>query len=115
MPSAPRKRCTGSPSCSALLPPGVRYCPAHAQQYEERRGTRQARGYDAAHDALRRDWQRKIDAGETVWCARCHRRRIRPGDAWDLGHTDDRRSYTGPECERCNRSAGGRRGARRGR
>jgi hypothetical protein len=72
-----------------------------------------ARGYDARHQAERARWQPAVDAGE----AECHAtvclwpsRRIPPGVDWDLGHTDDRTGWTGPEHARCNRAAGARRG-----
>lgn len=84
-------------------------CPEHAAQYERRRGSRQARGYDAEHDRLRAEWKPHVEAGE-VDCWRCGER-IRPGEAWDLGHDDhDRTIYRGPEhAGRCNRAAAGRR------
>lgn len=63
------------------------------------------RGYGPLHRALRRRWEPQVRVG-AVDCARCGRR-IAPGDAWDLGHSDDRRSYTGPEHASCNRSARG--------
>ena len=113
MPSAPRRTCTGSPTCPVLLPAGVRYCPDHARQYEVRRGTRQARGYDAAHDQLRASIVRRMRAGETIRCIDCTV--VLTPATLDLGHTDDRRAYRGPQCATCNRRDGGRAGARRSR
>lgn len=75
------------------------------------RGSSTQRGYGAAHRAMRRQWQDTLDAGHTVTCARCGKR-IYAGEAWDLGHTDDRKAWTGPEHPRCNRRAGGQNGAR---
>jgi hypothetical protein len=72
-------------------------------------GTRQARGYGRAHDAERKRWAPKVDAG-LVDCARCHQP-IEPGRPWDLGHTDDRTTWTGPEHTTCNRRAGAINGA----
>lgn len=69
-----------------------------------------ARGYDAKHQAERKRWEPKVDAG-LVDCARCSGR-IEPGRPWDLGHTDDRTAWTGPEHATCNRRAGGANGAR---
>ena len=93
------------PGCPNLVRTGSR-CTTHARQQELRRGTRQQRGYDAAHDRLRADWVPRVATGR-VTCARCGNR-IHPGTPWDLGHTDDRTAYTGPEHAACNRSAGGK-------
>ena len=68
-----------------------------------------ARGYDRKHEAERARWVPKVDAG-LVDCARCNQP-IQPGRPWDLGHTDDRKGWTGPEHRHCNRSAGGTNGA----
>lgn len=74
-----------------------------------------ARGYDARHRRERTRWERIIKAQGVV---PCHRQGpncvgpIRDGDKWDLGHTDDRTAWTGPECIPCNRGAGGRNGAK---
>lgn len=77
-----------------------------------RPGGTTARGYGAEHQALRTRWQPIVDAGQ----ANCHAtqclmpiRWIMPGTPWDLGHTEDRTAYTGPEHQRCNRADGGRR------
>jgi hypothetical protein len=51
---------------------------------------------------------KSVEAGE-AYCARC-RRLIAPGTPWDLGHSDDRLTWTGPEHSSCNRSAAARRG-----
>ena len=72
--------------------------------------SRQARGYGERHQALRRLWDRRIQAGD-VACVRCGRA-IVPGAPWDLGHDDLNRSiHTGPEHRRCNRAAGGQKRA----
>lgn len=73
------------------------------------------RGYDAHHKAKRLEWEPIVAEGG-VMCARqgpkCTGQPIEPGQAWDLGHTDDRTAWTGPECIPCNRGAGGANGAR---
>lgn len=67
-----------------------------------------ARGYGAAHQALRKRWAQIVANGEAN-CARCGRW-IAPGAHWDLGHHDrDRSVYVGPEHRRCNRATAGRR------
>lgn len=68
-----------------------------------------ARGYGTPHQRERERWKPLVDSGNAS-CARCGKA-IAPGQPWDLGHTDDRTAYTGPECVPCNRSAGGRNGA----
>lgn len=92
------------PGCGTLTTGGP--CNAHAKADDHARGTRQARGYDQAHDAERRRWQAEL-AIRPVACARCDQP-IHPGEPFDLGHTDDRTAWTGPEHQRCNRAAGGR-------
>ena len=78
------------------------------------------RGYDSRHQAERAKYQRQIDRGATFQCA-CERDDCTRHDGqcttiidrstrWDLGHTDDRAGWTGPECVPCNRGAGGRNG-----
>jgi predicted nucleic acid-binding Zn ribbon protein len=76
-------------------------------------GKTAARGYGAKHQALRKEWAAKVDAG-LVDCPRCGRP-ILPGTPWDLGHDDDDRTiYRGPEHQRCNRATN-RRGRPRNR
>lgn len=87
------------------------YCAAHEAERQtlmaQRRGTTTARGYGTRHRNLRTQWAPRVATG-TVPCWRCGDL-IAPGTAWDLGHTDDRSGYGGPEHARaCNRSAGGR-------
>lgn len=67
------------------------------------------RGYGTEHQAERERWRPIVETGQAS-CARCGER-IAPDAPWDLGHTDDRTGYHGPECRSCNRSAGGRNGA----
>jgi hypothetical protein len=67
-------------------------------------GSRQDRGYGRAHELQRKAWAPRVKRGE-VKCARCDQL-IRPNDEWDLGHTDDRTAWSGPEHRGCNRRAG---------
>lgn len=92
-----------APGCPNLTRGGR--CTACARQLDRDRGTRQQRGYDATHDAERAKWELILQR-RPVPCARC-RRLIHPGQPWDLGHTDDRTRWTGPEHPPCNRAAGG--------
>lgn len=73
-------------------------------------GSTSARGYGYDHQRVRARLAPLVAAGG-VACARCGGL-IVPGAPWDLGHTLDRQSYTGPEHRRCNRRDGGVRGNR---
>lgn len=70
-------------------------------------GTTRQRGYGHRHRSLREQWKPKVEAGK-VKCWRCDKP-IRPGDKWDLGHSDDRSHYEGPEHIQCNRATAARR------
>ena len=59
------------------------------------------RGYGNQHQKLRRQIAPKVEAGGII-CPKCNQP-IDPGTPWDLGHTDDRNGYTGPEHTSCNR------------
>lgn len=105
----PKRRCPGSSVCPNLLESGQRYCAQCARVREVRRGDRVSRGYGAHHVALRKHYEARFETGESFTCVKCGKQ-ITPGMPWDLGHTPDRKSYTGPEHEACNRSDGGKRG-----
>lgn len=75
-------------------------CEAHRRA---RAVSRQARGYDAAHEAERRRYEVLLAGGAVLTCATCPTE-IRDGDKWDLGHTPDRTGYLGPQCVPCNRA-----------
>lgn len=92
-------------NCPQLVPQGQRFCHAHAHAYNQQRGSSTARGYDAAHRHLRRAWEARLATGETHACAKCGQP-VTATDQWDLGHTDNRQSWTGPEHRSCNRKDG---------
>lgn len=84
-----------------------------------------ARGYDRAHQELRKHWEPIVEAGGVV-CWRCRRpivaaKRPQPDGRggvrmvsnWHLGHSDDRRGYMGPEHDTCSVKAGARAGAKK--
>ena len=74
------------------------------------RPTTTQRGYGAAHQRKRAEYQAKVDAGGAK-CWRCHKP-VNPGDEWHLGHDDyDRSKYKGIECPQCNLGVGGKAGA----
>ena len=91
--------------CGVLIRDAPRCLPC-AAKVSKLRGTRAQRGYGADHDRLRAQWALQVATGH-VLCARCHQP-IPPGTPWDLGHTDDRTSWSGPEHAACNRAAGGK-------
>lgn len=85
-------------------------CTEHTRQRDRARGTRQERGYDADYDAVGRDYQRRMDAGELFKCWRCDSPLgPRRGVDWTLGHDDhDRTVLRGPECPPCQYAVAGR-------
>lgn len=76
------------------------------------RGTTPQRGYGHTHQQERERWRPVVDAGQAICARPTCQRPITPGTPWDLGHTDDRTAWTGPEHQHCNRSAGATRGNR---
>jgi hypothetical protein len=98
-----------TPRCPVLT--HGRHCTEHERQVDKARGTRQQRGYTKAHERERRRWERPVQLGH-VDCAAptcvMPTRRILLGQPWDLGHTEDRTTWRGPEHMQCNR--GWRRG-----
>lgn len=71
--------------CPAIIPTTAYRgrCPACNRQRDQARGSRQERGYDAEHDRLRRQYQRRLDVGEVIPCARCGQPVTPP---WHLDH-----------------------------
>jgi hypothetical protein len=94
--------------CPTLIPQGESRCATHRSERERARGTRQQRGYDRDHDALRKQWEPRVSTGR-VHCWRCGEL-IKATADWHLGHDDDdRRIHRGPEHVLCNLSEAGRR------
>lgn len=101
------KRVCAEPNCPILT--DTTRCPTHTRARDKARGSRQERGYDAAHYREAAAWRTKVAAGMTVTCWRCGDPITDPNDC-HLGHDDHDRSITrGPEHGRkCNLSAAGR-------
>ena len=109
-----KRVCTG---CKVIYDPrttGSRAgrCPACSRIHDRARGSREERGYGAAHQATRAACQARMDAGEVLACWRCGEP-VTAADEWHLGHDDHDRTITrGPEHASCNLSAAGRARAR---
>lgn len=82
--------------------PGCGTLTDHGMCTEHRKIASRGRGYTGPHRKLRAEWAPVVATG-TVPCTRCGAR-IEPGQPWDLGHTDDRTTWTGPEHASCNRA-----------
>ena len=96
------------PGCPAIGAWTRGRCPDHERARDKARGTRQQRGYDAAHDREAAAWRAKVARGELVTCWRCGEPITDAADC-HLGHDDHDRSITrGPEHALCNLSAAGR-------
>lgn len=98
------KRVCSQPGCPTLID-GPGYCPTHARERDQARGTRQQRGYGTKHIKERARWARII-AHTDIPCSRCHEP-ITSTDEWQLDHNDDRTGYLGPSHKGCNLSAAG--------
>jgi hypothetical protein len=113
----PLRPCLGDDRgrCGTLTDRADSRCPTHASQRnrvrDQARGSRQQRGYDAVHDRLRARLAPDVEA-ELIDCQAVvcllPTRRILPAQPWQLGHTADRTTWTGPEHRACNEAAGGR-------
>lgn len=112
----PLRPCLGNPGqpCSRLTTRPDSRCEqcasAAGRTRDRRRGSRQARGYGADHDAERERWRPQVERGGVhcmaVVCV-MPSRLIMIGQAWHMDHTDDRTAYRGPAHALCNTVAGG--------
>lgn len=97
-----RMKVCSEPGCPVLSE--NQRCDQHTRERQRARGTSHDRGYGIAHQ---RERQRISSAGiENFRCARCGVP-FEQGEPFQLGHTDDRKAWSGPEHLRCNLSAAG--------
>jgi 5-methylcytosine-specific restriction protein A len=72
MPTAPKRTCSGSPTCRTLVTKGS--CTACARKRDQLRGSRHKRGYDAAWVAVTKEFWADP---KNKYCACCTRRGLR--------------------------------------
>lgn len=70
--------------------------------YSDNRAQRRAEYDSRRHRLTRVLLKPEVEAGLHK-CARCGNQ-IKPGQAWDLDHSNDRTGYLGPSHAGCNRS-----------
>lgn len=84
------------------------YCDEHQAERDRARGTTKQRGYSGRHQSTRAEIVAAMEQGTVIRCVTCTS--ILTPDTFDLGHTDDRTGYVGPQCaNKCNRRDAGRR------
>ena len=96
--------------CPALVDKGARdgRCATHQRARDKARGSRQVRGYDAAHTRTR---ERLLPLAIGRECHHCGQT-MTAGQALALDHTADRSGYRGICHASCNASEGASRGNR---
>lgn len=111
LPSVTLRVCA-TPGCPTLIEAGRTRCRSCERERDQRRGRRQARGYDNEYDQLGREYERRMAAGERFTCWRCGGPLgTRRGMDWHLGHCDDDRALVhGPEHPAENLATSGRTG-----
>jgi hypothetical protein len=87
--------------CGVLVR-GRSRCPTHERQHDRARGTRQQRGYDAAHDALRAQLVATYHPADP--CPRCRQPLGGEVARLDLMHNEDRSDWLGLGHASCNRA-----------
>jgi hypothetical protein len=97
------KRACATTGCPNLTDSGR--CADCTRKADKVRGTRQQRGYDAAHERARAYVKATLSGRP---CARGCGHVFKRGEPFHLDHTDDRDGYLGPSCPRCNLSAAGK-------
>lgn len=84
------------------------FCDVHQAERERDRGTTKERGYSGQHQRMRAQIVSDMQRGVIIRCVSCTA--VLTPDTFDLGHTDDRSDYLGPQCaNKCNRRDAGRR------
>lgn len=105
MPTTNPARICPKPGCPHITQ--GRYCEAHNQEYEAKRGGSSQRGRGYAHRKKRAALDVEVQRG-TVPCVFCGLL-IQPDEPWHLDHTPDRTGYRGAAHATCNTRDGGQR------
>jgi len=80
-------------------------CPEHERARDQRRGTRRERGYDAAYERVKREYEAQVRSGVALTCVRCGLAITTTPVTPD--HDAERTAILGPAHPRCNLRAAG--------